>query len=339
MSLPNVAEISLTKLKYNLNNVKKFTKTAKICAVVKSDAYGHGIVEIANALYNKVDCFAVSLESECVKLRQAGIDKEILLLTPVFKQNAKRLISLKITLTVTSPYELKFIYKNAVLLNKRASVHIKINSGMNRLGIDDVKDVQKCVNYAKRRGKFIKITGCYSHLGSPSNDEYSNHQLEVFKNLSKPVKEYNKNAVLHLSSSGGILKGKEYLFDMVRVGILLYGYLPYKTDKIKVKPIMKIKAKRLVNRYNIKNKHLMYGDNLSVVDGVSVIRLGYADGIFRSNTNGVIGNACMDLCATNLTNSSYVTIVSDVEKLAKSYGTISYEVLTNITKRSQRIYK
>lgn len=339
MSVPNIAEISYNKLLNNLNEVKHVVGNVKICAVVKSDAYGHGIVEISNALYPFVNCFAVSLDGECAALRHAGIDKEILLLTPPVRENVERLISLKITLTVSNYADLPLIYSAAKTLNVRANVHLKLNTGMNRLGLDTVKEVEKCVNYAAKRSKYIRITGCYSHLGLPENDNYACEQLRAFKEMSAIVKAYDEKVTLHLSSSGGLLKGGEYLFDMVRVGILLYGYLPYETDKIKVTPVMKIYARAVTTRLNVKNKRLMYGNFINAERDITIVRNGYGDGFRRIGTPLVIGNECMDLCAVKRMRKKYVVIMNDASTLAKAYGTIAYEVLVNVTKRSKRIYK
>ena len=147
MSLPLIATISSKNLLNNLSSIKKLTCKSKICAVVKSDAYGHGLVEIANILYMHVDCFAVSLESECLALRLAGIDKDIILLTPIFASNVSSLINYNITLTVSTLNELKLIYKNAKLLNKKVKVHFAINTGMNRLGFDDASTINLAINY------------------------------------------------------------------------------------------------------------------------------------------------------------------------------------------------
>lgn len=337
MSLPLVAEISISKLLYNLKQVKKLTGKSKICAVVKSNAYGHGVVEIANALYSKVDCFAVSLESECVKLRLAGIDKEIILLTPVYEENAERLILKDITLTVSSLKELKLIRKFAKKTGKKVKVHFALNTGMNRLGFDNVSQVERAILYLKRN-KNILLTGAFSHLNDISNVKYTSRQKQVFDNLIKPIKSYNKNAVIHLSASGGTLLGNNYLYDMVRVGIMLYGYFPIKTDKIKLKPIMKIKSRVVLDRVGVKNKRVTYGDYKSISNRISVLRMGYADGIKRSNTLGVLGNACMDLCAVKKITGKYY-VVNDVTALSENYQTITYETLVNILSRAERIYK
>ena len=339
MSLPLIAEISKSKLLYNIKAVKRLTKKSKICAVVKSDAYGHGLVEIANALYNEVDCYAVSLESECVALRYAGIDKNIILLTPAVSENFENLISLGITLSVSSLNEIKLAYRVAKRLNKKAKIHIAVNTGMNRLGFDSVCDVKKAIKYLKGKDNIVCVTGVFSHLGNVENLNYSKIQRAKFLKFSAVIKKAYPNAISHLSSSGGILLGNEFLFDMVRVGIMLYGYAPFNTNKIKLKPILKVKARVVLKRKSVKSKRVGYGDKRVSADNLAVVRLGYADGIRRVGTIGIINNACMDLCMINKRIGRLYTVFNDITKLSNEYKTITYETLVNITKRAERIYK
>lgn len=339
MSVPLIAEISLSKLKNNFTKVKKLAGKTKVCAVVKSDAYGHGVVEISSALYPFADCFAVSLYDECIALRLAGIDKQILLLTPAVEENVERLIEYGITFTVGSLNDLKVILSGAEKVNKRAEFHIAINSGMNRLGVDRRGDILNILKFAKKHSNYLTVTGAYSHLCNSQNLEYSLKQLKTFKKMAFIVKRYEPKATLHVASSGGLLLGKKFLLDMVRVGILLYGYLPYSTDKISVEPIMKIKARTIINRTELLGKNLMYGEMKSNKNDVTLVRLGYADGFRRFGNLKIINNACMDMCAIDKTNDKYVTVLSNAEILAKEYKTITYEILVNVTKRAKRIYK
>ena len=126
---------------------------------------------------------------------------------------------------------------------------------------------------------------------------------------------------------------------MVRVGLLLYGYKPFESDKIQLLPILKIKAKHLFQRKGIINQHLMYGKNLSSINDVSIIRLGYGDGFFRKNGSLFANNLCMDLSAINKkVDGEYVVVMDDAEKLSKELGTISYEILVSVTKNAEKKY-
>ncbi|MBO5713520.1 MAG: alanine racemase [Clostridia bacterium] len=338
MSKQITAEISIKNLLYNVKQVKKLIGKSKFCAVIKADAYGHGLTEFANALYPNVDAYAVSLESECVKLRQAGIDKEIILLTPVFTDNVERLILNKITLSVSTEEELKLIYRYAKKLGRVVKIHFALNTGMNRLGFSSESEVLNAVNYVKKHKNNLFLTGAFSHLGNAKNVKYANCQRKQFELLVRLIKEYNVNATLHLASSGGVLLGEKFLYDMVRVGIMLYGYTPYKTKKITLKKTATILAPILLSRDNVFNKRVMYGDKKCKTNSISVARIGYADGIRREKTYGVIGNACMDVSAVKKVNGNNF-IISDLSLLSKKYHTITYETLVSVLKRAERIYK
>lgn len=339
MSEPLIQEIYLNKLKNNALKIKKLIgNKVKLCAVVKSDGYGHGVCKISSSLYSICDYFAISLLEEAVALRFSGIDKPILMLTPTTKNTVNKLINYDITLSVSTFNELFLIDKTAKFLNKKAKVHIALNTGMNRLGFDSLKSVIKCVEFIKK-SKNIILEGAFSHFGNVENEILTESAYKKFMQLSKPIKNYNKSAILHISASGGLLKDKKYHLSMVRVGLLLYGYKPFETNKISVEPIMIIKAKNLIKRNGVLNKHLMYGETLSNSDKVTLLRLGYADGF---NVNGVLNSEnklCMDLCAiSGEYDSEYVCVLNNAEVFAKKWNTNIYDVLVSVSKRTNRIY-
>ncbi len=339
MSYKTVAKISLKKLKNNALKVKQLLgNKTKFYAVVKSNAYGHGIVEVSNALYSIVDGFCVSLIDEAVKLRVSGIDKDILMLTPPFKETANDLVRYDITTAVSSLNEIKLIENSAIISKKIAKIQIAINTGMNRLGFSDKKSILTALNYIKN-SKNLTLTGAFSHLGNVQNKDYAYSQYKRFLILSSVIKKYYPKIEYHLSSSGGVLLGKKYHLSACRVGLLLYGYKPFKTDKISVEPIMKVYAKTIAIRNNLKGKNLMYGDNLSPCDTVTVIRLGYADGVLRKGLYNTINDLCMDISAIKgKANKSLTPIMLNAESLAKKWNTIPYEVLVNITCRADMRY-
>ena len=340
MSYPTVAKISLNKLKNNALAVRKLlNRKTKFYAVVKSNAYGHGIVEISNALYRIADGFCVSLLSEAVKLRVAGIDKDILMLTPPFKETATDIVRYNITTAVSSLSEIQFIEKSAIRLNKVAKVQLAINTGMNRLGFSNIKSILTSLNYIKN-SKNLTLTGAFSHLGSVENKVYTETQYKTFIRLTSVIKKQYPKIDYHLSSSGGVLLGEKYHFNACRVGLLLYGYKPFKTDKINVEPIMKVYAKTIFIRKNLKGKNLMYGDNLSPYNTATILRLGYADGVLRKGITNTINNLCMDISAVKgYKNKSLTPIMTNANNLAKKWKTIPYEVLVNVTCRAEMRYK
>ncbi len=339
MSLPIVAKISLVNLIENAKNIKNFLKEgSKFCAVVKSDGYGHGIVEVSSAIYSYVDAFAVSLVSECEALRIAGIDKPIMILTPPFKESVYKLIKYDTIIPVSTFEEIKLVYESAKKLKRVAKIQIAINSGMNRLGFSTLKEIKTAVYYVKSL-KNLNLVGAYSHFGDTCNKEYTERQFKKFNKLIKPIKDVYPNVDYHISASGGMLADEKYHLSMCRVGLLLYGYKPFMTNKIQVKPVMEVLAKRIIVRNKLKGKNLLYGSNLSSVNTATILRVGYADGFFREGLESSLNSLCMDLSAiSGKVDKEYHLIMQDAEILAKKWGTIPYEVLVNATKRADRIY-
>lgn len=334
MSCPLLAQINLTNLKNNAKAVKDLIgKKVKLCAVVKSNAYGHGLVETSSALYPLVDSYCVSMEREALDLRISGNNKEIILLTPALS-GVERLISKDITLTVSTKSEIIAVSKACEKLNKKATVHIKLNTGMNRLGASNIFEVSEIIGVAKSSG--ITVGGALSHLGDTTNKKYVNNQYESFLRLSEPIVNYDDRVNLHLSSSGGALLHKKYHFSMVRVGIMLYGYTPFITDEIKLSPVMKVYAKNLGVK-SLKNQRFLYGSKRYNEKAVTLIRMGYADGFSRDYYD--LSPMCMDLSAVKgACLDEYVPVMTNALELSKKYKTIPYEILCSITKRAQFEY-
>ncbi len=339
MSLPLISEIDLGLLKNNAKSVKNLMQNSvKLCAVVKADAYGHGIIQVANALYNFVDYYACALESEAYDLRISGIDKPILLLTPSFKENLLKLIENDVTISVNSVEEVLNVINASNLLEKQTCVHFAINTGMNRLGFDDISSINKAIELIKN-SKYVKITGAFSHFAKVENERLTNSQYHLFLYLSEPIKRYDSQVILHVSASSGLIKNSKYHLDMVRVGLLFYGYKPIKTANIDVSPIMKIKAKVLLKRSNLKGKTLLYGDDVVNNDKAYIVRIGYSDGFLGKGIKNSIKPLCMELSAVSkVTDTNYTVILDNAEAYAKKYNCTVYEVLVNVSKRAEKVF-
>ena len=343
----NLAEINLNKLTNNALAVKKILADGvKFCAVVKADAYGHGAVRVANALYHIADCFAVALLEEGVELRRCGIDKDILVFNKMFERDLESAVRWGLTMTVQSLEEINAIANESKRQGVVSKVHLKFNSGMNRLGVDSVEELDRLAKAVVEQ-KSLLLDGMYSHLGAPENKKLTKLAVNKFLLANNLVKGYNKNAVCHLSASGGLIKG--FQFDMVRVGILLYGYKPFDDESIKVEPVMKVFSPLLDERLAGAGQVVMYGvEKLSIPKRFGLIRFGYADGLPRLKVKGLTANRCMDLSAIDeqeLTNCregkdgiKYYCVMEDADQLAKLYKTIPYEILTKTTLRSEKIY-
>lgn len=329
----NVAEINLNKLLYNAKLIKRrLPDKVKLCAVVKADAYGHGAAVCAATLYKTVDLFAVAIVEEGVQLRQSGIDKDILVLIPAEKKELYTAIKNRLTLTVQSESDVLAIERACAKNKTRAKVHIAVNTGMNRLGADDNELLSLCS--ALKKCKYVFAEGVFSHYACPENDGKRKRALKRFNMAVAVVRRVNPDVIRHISASGGFIKG-DYL-DMVRIGILLYGYKPFKSD-FPVKPIMKVKSRAVAKRTVKKGELAGYGETpVGKNTTFTVVRAGYADGLIRRKGKGLINNRCMD---TSLIEGDFDGfIVKDADELADHTGTISYEVLCTCTTRADKKY-
>ena len=337
ISLKNVAEVNTLKLKNNLNSVKRTLRSGVgVCAVVKADAYGHGAVGVARCLDRHVDSFAVSLVAEGIELRISGIKRPILVLIPTDFEGICRASAYGLSLTVGSFDDIK----NLELARKTRDItfrcHIKINTGMNRFGFE-VGEVEHACRMLKRVGVFVE--GCFSHFSCPQDEAITQAQFESFSVARGVVASFFKEVCYHISASGGILCGKKYNLDMVRPGLLLYGYLPFESNALSVDPVMKIYSKNLICRKIRKGSNLLYGEyDFPHSGGVSIVRTGYADGFSRKENN-IYNARCMDVSAVAQSSDSELVTFSNADEVAVATGRISYDVLCSITKRARIIYK
>lgn len=335
----NKAIIDLNVIRKNAKSIKNsLNQGVKFCAVVKADAYGHGAEMVANAIYDICDCYAVSLVEEGARLRRSGIDKDILLLIPPCRQEIERCVALNLTMTIQNKKKLRYIDRLAKSHGKTAKIHIPFNTGMNRLGLDSLKQLQDFIDEAKRCQN-VNIEGLFSHYANPQSERMRKKATERFLLAIKVVKSYNSKVICHISASGGLLAGEQ--MDMVRVGILLYGYYPFDKKSIKVKPALTLKVLAIGVRNIKRGEGILYGKTRQTKSVLAqLIRFGYADGLIRRKTKGQLNNRCMDISALKKKSSSkrWITL-PPIEVLAKQEGTITYEILTKITMRAQKIYK
>ncbi|MDE7083164.1 MAG: alanine racemase [Clostridia bacterium] len=315
--------IDLRAIKDNALKIRKILGKRFFYAVVKADAYGHGAEEVARAIENIVDGFCVAIVDEGVALRVAGISKPVLVFTPPLdKSDADKAAFYSLEVTVNSAETASVCEDNFC--------HIKVNTGMNRSGCN-LNELSKVLDAVKAE----KIVSVYSHMYAPELSAESRKQLVLFNRALKLVKERNSNIFGHLSASGGILRGGDYLIDGARAGILLYGYAPSGFYAKGFTPALKVYARRTQQTqfigggigYNVADRN--YGK-------LSVYRLGYADGFFRGVPLGE-KTLCMDAFISN-GGEEMKCVMSDADAYARLAGTISYEVLTSVTKRSERVY-
>lgn len=368
---PAWVEVNRKKAIHNFLEVRRAVgPNVKICAVVKADSYGMGSVELSKMyLENGVDMFAVAVISEALELRQEIKDKDILVLGYTPEEFYDDAINNNITLSVYN-YELaEKLNTVAKSLSKKAKVHLKVETGMNRLGFLPTEENADKVTAISKMGN-ISIEGAFSHQAkADEKDKTTAHkQAERFISFMKMLEERNVTIpVKHIANSATIIDLPEYYFDMVRPGIILSGFYPsdeVNMDEYKFKICVTLKA-RVANVKTIEaGEGVGYGHLFSAEKStvVGTIPLGYADGYSRLLSNKgyivvkgvkcpILGKVCMDQFMVDLSGVENPQIGDEAiiygdgtdgamtaEDVANMRGTISYEVLTNLGKRLPKIY-
>lgn len=362
-----VLEINLDALVNNLNYFRsKLEPGVKIMAMVKAFSYGSGGFEIANILqFHQADYLAVAYADEGVELRNAGIHLPIMVMnaeeyafdTMIKHQLEPEIFSFR-ALTLLE----KAIRQNALPQNKPVKVHIKLNTGMNRLGFkeDDLDELIKKL----KKNNLIYVQSVFSHLAAsdkPSFDDFTREQINRFDTMAgKFRKEAGHEILFHILNSAGISRFPDQRFDMVRLGISLYGIASAKSDEGKLQSVLRLRSV-VAQIHEIKAGESVSYNRSFVADEtvkVGVISIGYADGLMRKLGNGnlnifingqaapVIGDICMDMCMVNLNGIDAKegddAIIFDsehpVERIAEAAETIPYEILSRISRRVKRVY-
>lgn len=367
---PTRLEVNLDTFRKNFEAIKKFKNPkTKICAVVKANAYGCGLYEIAKAsLNNGADYLAVAILDEAIYLRNKGINSPILILGYTSKNMLNYIVDLNLTQTIfdlESAKELNRLSKNN---NSVSKVHIKIDSGMNRIGfqIDDeiVDNIKTIINY-----RYIEVEGIFTHLSKvyDGDREFTSIQINAFMDFLEVLNKENINIPInHMLSSGGFLEYPEYQMDMVRLGCLIYGLYPPCSiiGKIENQPIFAFKTKIAMIKSVPTGKQISYS-GVFTTDRDSLIAtlpIGYCDGlprrlsskgkiIIHNQLAPIVGNICMDMCMVDVTDIKGVSQEDDVLILGKHnqkeitlqevtnlVETVRTEIISQISMRVPRVY-
>ncbi|WP_194192165.1 alanine racemase [Clostridium chrysemydis] len=368
---PVWAEIDVDAIEDNIKEIKKIVKDKEIIGVVKADAYGHGAIDTASILLeNGADRLAVAVISEAIELRENGITKPLMILgyTPLsFKED---LVKYDIEQTVFNLEYAKELSDFAIKNNTKAKIHIKIDTGMGRIGfLPNEESIDKIEKISKLQG--IEIIGLFTHFSTADEEdkEYTKLQVEKYKKIVDELDKRGVNTgIKHVSNSAAIIDLEEYYFDAVRPGIILYGYYPsneVKKDKIKIRPALTLKSNIIHLKTVEEGTYISYGRSY-VTEGkrtIATLPIGYADGytrllngkakvIIRGKLAPVVGKICMDQCMVDVTDIDGVSvgdevillgkdgnIKNDADDLAKMLGTINYEIICMIGRRVPRVYK
>ncbi|HBG7071359.1 alanine racemase [Clostridioides difficile] len=367
ITVPTWAEINLDNLRFNLNNIKDLLEEdIKICGVIKADAYGHGAVEVAKLLEKeKVDYLAVARTAEGIELRQNGITLPILNLGYTPDEAFEDSIKNKITMTVYSLETAQKINEIAKSLGEKACVHVKIDSGMTRIGFQpNEESVQEIIELNKL--EYIDLEGMFTHFATADevSKEYTYKQANNYKFMSDKLDEAGvKIAIKHVSNSAAIMDCPDLRLNMVRAGIILYGHYPSDDvfkDRLELRPAMKLKSKIGHIKQVEPGVGISYGLKYTTTgkETIATVPIGYADGFTRIQKNpkvlikgevfDVVGRICMDQIMVRIDKDIDIKVGDEVilfgegevtaERIAKDLGTINYEVLCMISRRVDRVY-
>ena len=361
----SVAIIDLGAMGHNLAEVKRLARDKKIIAMVKGNAYGHGLVGTATFLADKVDYFGVAFVEEAIELRENGIKTPILVFNPTLPEQFDDYFKYNIDHTVASISALQNLDTKAKKRGIEIKVHLKIDTGMMRLGIR-YTNAQNLLRKASEV-KNSQVVSVFSHFATSDEEnlDFANLQLERFKKVIKFYDEQKQKPLFHMANSAAIIRLPESHFDMVRPGIMMYGYHPSEFTRscAKLCPALTWKAKATYFKVILKDHPVSYGGTWVAPENVRAVTIpiGYADGFRRMLSNkgdvlirgkkySVIGNVCMDQTVIKIgEGEAYkgddVVIIGKqgdqeitAEDMAAKLDTISYEVLTGIMKRVERVY-
>jgi alanine racemase len=366
---PTTAVISLDALEHNYHEVVRSTGGRRVLAVVKAGAYGHGAVEVSRRLLTLgADTLGIALVEEGRELRDAGIDAPILVMGATFPEQADTMVSLKLTPMV---YSLSGAQALAEAARKRGvviNVHVKIDTGMGRIGIAP-EDAPELIAAFQKLGT-ISVQGLMTHFADADlrDKEFASRQMDRFEGLLKALEAKNIQVPeRHAANSAAVLAFRRAFFTLVRPGLMLYGYNPLEevSGEVDLLPVLSLVTRIAFIKKVRAGTPVSYGRTFTTKREsiIATLPIGYADGYGRglSNTGEalvrgvrvpVVGRVCMDMCMIDVTdvpavreNDEVVLIGSQGEEkitaddIAAKTGTIAYEVLCGISSRVPRIYQ
>ena len=361
-----VLEINFNHLVSNLNHFRsKLKPETKLMVMVKAFGYGSGNLEVSNVLqFHNVDYLTVAFADEGVELRRAGINLPIMVMSPEVN-SYDNIIKYHLEPEVFSFRNLEFIEKameNLALPQAHPlNVHIKLDTGMHRLGFsnDELPELIRRI----QANPMLNVKSVFSHLATadnPAEDEFTLSQIHNFEKGSQMIVEAFPHVLRHILNTAGISRFPQYQFDMVRLGIGLYGVPTCEVDRGLLQPVVSLKT--TINQI----KHIPAGDSIGYNRHgraehdmrIGIVPIGYADGLSRllGNGNGtfyvnnkpvkIVGDICMDMCMLDLTDVEAAegdTVVifdaeHDIADIAKACQTIPYEIMTRVSQRVKRVY-
>jgi alanine racemase len=360
-------EVNLSVLSQNLRAIREKVYPARIMIVLKANAYGHGLTEVARFLDSQVDFIGVAVLEEGILLREIGVQSPILVLGGIWGNQIPSYLEHDLTFTAPSVERLEQIDLAAEALGKKARVHLKIDTGMERIGTH-YYNADK-LQQAALDCKHIEVEGIFSHFANADAPDLTHARLQL-ERFNEVLRFYEKHSLplpmRHMANSGAILQLPDSYFDMVRPGILFYGVYPsLEVERtVEVKPALAWKSRVVYFKVTKPGHPVSYGSTWQSDHNVRIVTVpvGYGDGYFRSMSDRAqviihgkkypqVGRICMDQIMVNIEqdsafNGDEIILIGSagngeriaVEDLAVWAGTIPYEILTNINTRVPRIY-
>ena len=363
-------EIDTKQFIQNIATIKQLTAkhkaNIKYCLPIKANAYGHGLVDMAKTAQQHIDYFGVASVNEGIILRTNNIKKPILVFGAFLEEQISNFILHDLEITISSLYKAKIVAQYCQVHSCIAKIHIKVDTGMNRIGVR-ISSSYDLIDFVLNHNCF-KLLGVYSHLSNSScdNDDYTINQISDFKKIATYVKNKDTTIICHLANSGGVINYIDSYFDMIRPGILSYGYAPDGTNQINnlTKSCLSLKSKVVFFKVVDKDQFISYGKTYQtkVQTRIVTIPIGYGDGYKRALSNigsvlingykyKIAGLICMDMLMVDIgpngtaNNGDEVVLIGKqgdkeilLEDVAKLCNTISYEILCGFNERIARIY-
>lgn len=362
-----VLEINLNSIVHNLNYFRSKVKAeTRIMAMVKAFSYGSGSFEIANILqFHRVDYLAVAYADEGVELRKAGITMPIMVMNPE-EQSYDAMILYNLEPEIYS-FRVLNLFEETLKRSERPNqqpvmIHLKLDTGMHRLGFEEA-DINELI-VKIQNNKQLHIKSIFSHLAAsdePEHDDFTWQQIKSFTTMSEKIKTHFAYPIYkHILNSAGVSRFPDAQFDMVRLGIGLYGIGANTTEQLQLQNVSTLKTSISQIKNIPANETIGYSRKGVAINDmrIATVPIGYADGLSRKLSNGkgrmiikgktapIVGNVCMDMCMIDITdiaaNENDEVIVfgneNPITEVAKDIGTIPYEVLTNISRRVKRVY-
>lgn len=355
------AQIDLLAIRHNLAEAARLNRGRNICAVVKADAYGHGAVRVAATAVDAGASFlAVARAEEAVPIREAGINVPILVLGLCFGEQLALASELSLTVTVCSMEDVRLLSA----MRRPPDVHIKLDTGMGRLGVRGQEELAALLEGLKHSG--ARVTGAYTHFCVADSDEgFTQEQYRLFSRFIRQIREAGFRIIAHCQNSAAAMNRPDMEADMLREGIMLYGCYPDESFRkvADLRPAMSWRARVTYIKTLHPGDTVSYGRLFCAQEEMRVATLpvGYADGYKRSMTGKakvivggqlrpVIGRICMDMCMVDVTGlpvntGDEVTLMGSAggqsitaEELGLWSGSFNYEILTSVGKRVKRIY-